>query len=557
MAQQNNPIESVNTDSMQLSEKRKQWFSQIKQSGKDSTKVNTDFLTDANIETSKAALNFAESVGIINSQDRAYIGGHVMQSHYIKQDNEQAHNDFIESLSDSDREEYEKYNKYMNGTYTDQDKSTIWKMSFNQSQKLTSSVMDKFNAFFRDGNNVADYRTIELGKKTFETIEKMCTSDVINQLMVKRSVNSKNVSVTIPRDKQIFAQFAKAYNDGNAQGLFSDGAGTFLNHLGIGVDYGRILNDAGIMVNNSNKKFNEIMEQQSTYFVPLKSMFPKDIMYIGDYENYATGKISHEQYKENLALTDNILKNALGDLTQYKVYANKDDVEVSDATDYGSSGTLREITNIGNGKDKNKSSRNTIYNHIKTAINQGDKGLKISFGDVDGLGYGTIVEIPANSNDKEGTTHGSYTIFVPELIPSKEAEAFQNAPEHIAASEVGVWNAQHRSNIGHTINFGDNELTQKVKAFGNDSYSWNGVPMRKEDVIYLKTASYYLDDFKRNIYLVNNTEESNRLEQGIRTWLHNDGDNGSLISILSHYTGKTEAQIENILMEDVKKYLPQ
>lgn len=557
MVQQNDLIESVNTDSMELSEKRKQWFSQIKQNGKDSTKVNTDFLTNANVETSRTALNFAESIGVISSQDKAYIGGNLMQAHYIKQDNEQEYNDFIESLSDSNREEYEKYNRYMNGTYTDQDKSSLDRFSISGTRKVQSSVMDKFNIFFRDENNVSNSRTIELGKKTFDTIKKMCSDDILNKLIVKNSTNSSNVSVTIPRDKEVFAKFAKAYNDGNGQGLFRDGASTFLNHIGIGIDYGQILNDAGIMINNSNQRYNEIMEQQSTYMVPLKSMFPKDIIYVGDYELYSTGKISKEKYKERLAVTDNILESVLGaDLTQYKVYANKEDVEVSDATDYGSSGVLREITNMGNGKDKNKSSRNTIYNHIKTAINQGDKGLKISFGDVDGLGYGTIIEIPANSNNKEGTLHGSYTVFVPKLIPSDEAEAFQNAPEHIAASEVGVWNAQHRSNIGHTINFGDNELTQKVKAFGNDSYTWNGVPMRKEDIIYLKTASYYLDDLKRNIYLTGNAEESARYEQGIRNWLYNDGDNNSLISVLSYYTNKSEAQIENILMEEIKKYLP-
>lgn len=147
MAQTNNPIESVNTDSIELSEKRKQWFAQIKQSGKDSTKVNIDFLTDANIETSKTALNFAESVGIIDSQDKAFIGGNLRQVHHIKEDNQQMHNDFIETLTDEDREEYEKYNRYMNGTYTEQDKSSLAKFSISGTRRVQSSVMDKFNAF--------------------------------------------------------------------------------------------------------------------------------------------------------------------------------------------------------------------------------------------------------------------------------------------------------------------------------------------------------------------------------------------------------------------------
>lgn len=51
----------------------------------------------------------------------------------------------------------------------------------------------------------------------------MCSDDIINKLMINSSNNSTNVSVTIPRDKEVFAKFAKAYNDGNGQGLFRDG----------------------------------------------------------------------------------------------------------------------------------------------------------------------------------------------------------------------------------------------------------------------------------------------------------------------------------------------
>lgn len=172
MAQTTNITGTVNTDSLDLSERREQWFTKIKQGSDSTAKVNTDFMKSGDIKTVKTSLNFAASLGLINDQEKNYITNSLLQTYNIKEENEQEYNDFIESLNDSDIEEYEKYNRYMNGTYTDQDKSSLAKFSISGTRKVQSSVMDQFNIFFKDGNNVSDTRTIELGKKTFDIIKK-------------------------------------------------------------------------------------------------------------------------------------------------------------------------------------------------------------------------------------------------------------------------------------------------------------------------------------------------------------------------------------------------
>lgn len=528
-------------------------------------------------------LDIAFKNKLISSEDYTRSLVDVRESRNRRDDAKSQYDDFVGSLTETERNDYDLYHRLQNGEYTknDKEKDTIDMMRDGMAAGVyTKEGRDPiryFNNFYRD-SPVEGAQRIKVGKDFYSAIGAMATNMGVSLQELGIKTNGNDKSFTIPKDKKSFAKFAEvytnAYNAYATTGWLTNTADEFSLGSRAGL-HNQLVNFGGVM-NDSKKKYDDIINNNSNTHMEfeLQGLMEGDITEEYIKQAHLEGRIDDKTAKAALAYNkEDMIKHLTGNLVNYEVYGNIEGITNTNPNQ-GAEGRWGKLSKID---DSGVSGRGIIQEHLRTFINSktgGNKleGLTTQFTYVPGVGYGTIIDVPAWKDDKIGTTHGSYSIFVKQLMPSEAADKFANSPENVAKSNLDIWQSIGNINQKHSVNLGISGYDGKISTDGNRFYYTigNDYEISKQEAANLLAGSEYFRRSCEQRYvlgkMLQNAEDSEQIEAyqkqidlydtNINNWLTTAGDNPeeSLVNTLYRATGINPSLIHQNLYNAYKSF---
>ena len=375
--------------------------------------------------------------------------------------------------TDEDRENYYNYDRIISGDFNDKDRGYTTTRFSNIEYYFNYS--EQFNRFFTNNKNeIVDNRTIEMGEPLYNSIINICDANNVNldELGIKK--NGANYTFVIPKNEKVFVQFSDIYfqamDNTFLHGAFVNTANKFINK-----DYkaqaGDILNMIGLDIKERRDKRTEVEDKYgiNRYYLPVMRQYSDDItvqaMRMAGYKDW---EINNQR---DLCLE--AIKDL--DLTSTELYVCEDDIE---------SGGQNPLTRCIDPKIK-QSVTNDIYRsigEIKTDTGNKYGTMQMSFATV-GDKSGTLMTIPKTGEDS------FYKVFIPDALPSRLKETFDNNPQFVYSAKIDMWDAQARENVPHRIAIG-NAFTGNIYAKGNGIYEFkngeNSKSISKTDAIEIQ-----------------------------------------------------------------------
>ena len=375
--------------------------------------------------------------------------------------------------TDEDRENYYNYDRIIRGDFNDNDYAPT--TNYFLGDRIAFTYSEQFNKFFTNNKNeIVDNRTIEMGEPLYNSIMNVCDINNVNldELGIKK--NGANYTFVIPKNEKAFVQFSDIYfqamSDTPLHGMFVDTANKFINE-----DYkeqaGTILNMIGLDIKNRRNKRTDVEDKYgiNRYYLPIMRQYSDDItvqaMRMAGYNDW---EINNQR---DLCLE--AIKDL--DLTSTELYVCEDDIK---------SGGQNPLTRCIDPKIKQKVT-NDIYRslgEIKVTDNNKYGTMQMSFATV-GDKSGTLMTIPKTGEDS------FYKVFIPDALPSRLKETFDNNPQFVYSAKIDMWDAQARENVPHRIAIG-NAFTGNIYAKGNGIYEFknngNSKSISKTDAIEIQ-----------------------------------------------------------------------
>ncbi len=374
--------------------------------------------------------------------------------------------------TEEDRENYYNYDRIISGDFNNNDYAHATTHFSGMRYPFTYS--EQFNKFFTNNKNeIVDNRTIEMGEPLYNSIMNVCDVNNVNldELGIKK--NGANYTFVIPKNEKAFVQFSDIYfqamDDTFLHGAFINTANKFINK-----DYkaqaGDILNMIGLDIKERRNKRTEVEDKYgiNRYYLPVMRQYSDDItvqaMRMAGYNDWEINN------QKDLCLE--AIKDL--DLTSTELYVCEDDI---------TSGGQNPLTRCTDPKIK-QSVSNDIYRSIGEIDTDGDKHgtMQMSFATV-GDKSGTLMTIPKKGKDS------FYKVFIPDALPSRLKETFDNNPQFVYSAKIDMWDAQARENVPHRIAIG-NAFTGNIYAKGNGIYQFtNGgepINISKTDAIEIQ-----------------------------------------------------------------------
>ena len=375
--------------------------------------------------------------------------------------------------TDEDRENYYNYDRIISGDFNDKHRGYTTTRFSNIEYYFNYS--EQFNRFFTNNKNeIVDNRTIEMGEPLYNSIINICDANNVNldELGIKK--NGANYTFVIPKNEKVFVQFSDIYfqamDNTFLHGAFVNTANKFINK-----DYkaqaGDILNMIGLDIKERRDKRTEVEDKYgiNRYYLPVMRQYSDDItvqaMRMAGYKDW---EINNQR---DLCLE--AIKDL--DLTSTELYVCEDDIE---------SGGQNPLTRCIDPKIK-QSVTNDIYRsigEIKTDTGNKYGTMQMSFATV-GDKSGTLMTIPKTGEDS------FYKVFIPDALPSRLKETFDNNPQFVYSAKIDMWDAQARENVPHRIAIG-NAFTGNIYAKGNGIYEFkngeNSKSISKTDAIEIQ-----------------------------------------------------------------------
>ena len=376
--------------------------------------------------------------------------------------------------TDEDRENYYNYDRIISGEFNDNDAADV-RYYMDGGEPTVFTYSQQFNRFFTNSKNeIVDNRTIEMGEPLYNSIMNICDINNINldELGIKK--NGANYTFVIPKNEKAFVQFSDIYfqamDNTFLHGAFTNTANKFINE-----DYkeqaGSILDMIGRDIKNRRDKRTEVEDKYgiNRYYLPIMRQYSDDItvqaMRMAGYNDW---EINNQR---DLCLE--AIKDL--DLTSTELYVCEDDIE---------SGGQNPLTRCIDPKIK-QSVTNDIYRSIgEIKVTDGEKygTMQMSFATV-GDKSGTLMTIPKTGEDS------FYKVFIPDALPSRLKETFDNNPQFVYSAKIDMWDAQARENVPHRIAIG-NAFTGNIYAKGNGIYEFkngeNSKSISKTDAIEIQ-----------------------------------------------------------------------
>ena len=376
--------------------------------------------------------------------------------------------------TDEDRENYYNYDRIISGEFNDKDTADV-RYYMDGSEPTVFTYSQQFNRFFTNSKNeIADNRTIEMGEPLYNSIMNICDINNINldELGIKK--NGANYTFVIPKNEKAFVQFSDIYFQamGNTflHGAFTNTANKFIEDK-YKEQAGTILNMIGLDIKNRRDKRTEVEDKYgiNRYYLPIMRQYSDDItvqaMRMAGYNDW---EINNQR---DLCLE--AIKDL--DLTSTELYVCEDDIE---------SGGQNPLTRCIDPKIK-QSVTNDIYRSLgEVKVDDGKKygTMQMSFATV-GDKSGTLMTIPKTGKDS------FYKVFIPDALPSRLKETFDNNPQFVYSAKIDMWDAQARENVPHRIAIG-NAFTGNIYAKGNGIYEFkngeNSKSISKIDAIEIQ-----------------------------------------------------------------------
>ena len=375
--------------------------------------------------------------------------------------------------SDEDREAYYNYDRIISGDFNDNDYAPT--TNYLLGDRIAFTYSEQFNKFFTNNKNeIADNRTIEMGEPLYNSIMNICDINNINldELGIKK--NGANYTFVIPKNEKAFVQFSDIYFQamGNTflHGAFTNTANKFIEDK-YKEQAGTILNMIGLDIKNRRDKRTEVEDKYgiNRYYLPIMRQYSDDItvqaMRMAGYNDW---EINNQR---DLCLE--AIKDL--DLTSTELYVCEDDIE---------SGGQNPLTRCIDPKIK-QNVTNDIYRSLgEVKVDDGKKygTMQMSFATV-GDKSGTLMTIPKTGKDS------FYKVFIPDALPSRLKETFDNNPQFVYSAKIDMWDAQARENVPHRIAIG-NAFTGNIYAKGNGIYEFkngeNSKSISKTDAIEIQ-----------------------------------------------------------------------
>lgn len=375
--------------------------------------------------------------------------------------------------TEEDKENYYNYDRIISGDFNNNDYAHATTHFSGMRYPFTYS--EQFNKFFTNNKNeIVDNRTIEMGEPLYNSIMNVCDVNNVNldELGIKK--NGANYTFVIPKNEKAFVQFSDIYfqamDDTFLHGAFINTANKFINK-----DYkaqaGDILNMIGLDIKERRDKRTEVEDKYgiNRYYLPVMRQYSDDItvqaMRMAGYKDW---EINNQR---DLCLE--AIKDL--DLTSTELYVCEDDIK---------SGGQNPLTRCIDPKIK-QSVTNDIYRSIgEIKTGTGDKygTMQMSFATV-GDKSGTLMTIPKTGKNS------FYKVFIPDALPSRLKETFDNNPQFVYSAKIDMWDAQARENVPHRIAIG-NAFSGNIYAKGNGIYQFtNGgepINISKTDAIEIQ-----------------------------------------------------------------------
>ena len=375
--------------------------------------------------------------------------------------------------SDEDREAYYNYDRIISGDFNDNDYAPT--TNYLLGDRIAFTYSEQFNKFFTNNKNeIADNRTIEMGEPLYNSIMNICDINNINldELGIKK--NGANYTFVIPKNEKAFVQFSDIYFQamGNTflHGAFTNTANKFIEDK-YKEQAGTILNMIGLDIKNRRDKRTEVEDRYgiNRYYLPIMRQYSDDItVQAMRMAGYKESEINNQR---DLCLE--AIKDL--DLTSTELYVCEDDIK---------SGGQNPLTRCTDPKIK-QSVTNDIYRSLgEVKVTDGNKygTMQMSFATV-GDKSGTLMTIPKTGEDS------FYKVFIPDALPSRLKETFDNNPQFVYSAKIDMWDAQARENVPHRIAIG-NAFTGNIYAKGNGIYEFkngeNSKSISKTDAIEIQ-----------------------------------------------------------------------
>ena len=375
--------------------------------------------------------------------------------------------------TDEDRENYYNYDRIISGEFNDNDYAPTTNYFLGDRTAFTYS--EQFNKFFTNNKNeIVDNRTIEMGEPLYNSIMNVCDVNNVNldELGIKK--NGANYTFVIPKNEKAFVQFSDIYfqamSDTFLHGAFTNTANKFIEDK-YKEQAGTILNMIGLDIKNRRDKRTEVEDKYgiNRYYLPIMRQYSDDItvqaMRMAGYNDW---EINNQR---DLCLE--AIKDL--DLTSTELYVCEDDIK---------SGGQNPLTRCTDPKIK-QSVTNDIYRSLgEVKVTDGNKygTMQMSFATV-GDKSGTLMTIPKTGEDS------FYKVFIPDALPSRLKETFDNNPQFVYSAKIDMWDAQARENVPHRIAIG-NAFTGNIYAKGNGIYEFkngeNSKSISKTDAIEIQ-----------------------------------------------------------------------
>lgn len=375
--------------------------------------------------------------------------------------------------TDEDREAYYNYDRIISGDFNDNDYAPT--TNYLLGDRIAFTYSEQFNKFFTNNKNeIADNRTIEMGEPLYNSIMNVCDVNNVNldELGIKK--NGANYTFVIPKNEKAFVQFSDIYfqamSDTFLHGAFTNTANKFIEDK-YKEQAGTILNMIGLDIKNRRDKRTEVEDKYgiNRYYLPIMRQYSDDItvqaMRMAGYNDW---EINNQR---DLCLE--AIKDL--DLTSTELYVCEDDIK---------SGGQNPLTRCTDPKIK-QSVTNDIYRSLgEVKVTDGNKygTMQMSFATV-GDKSGTLMTIPKTGEDS------FYKVFIPDALPSRLKETFDNNPQFVYSAKIDMWDAQARENVPHRIAIG-NAFTGNIYAKGNGIYEFkngeNSKSISKTDAIEIQ-----------------------------------------------------------------------
>lgn len=364
------------------------------------------------------------------------------------------------------------------------------------------SFASEFNNFYKTKKGkIADNRTFDVSEELFNDIIKECEINGIDLYEYGIVANAPTHKFSIPHDTKSFIKFSQIYYNVTDRYPLKGFTMNTADEFPFTSEYEYYMGDnllkrVGESVNNIQQRKIDIEKKYGLgeFYMPILQQFTDDItvetMRRAGYKDY---EINNQQ-----EICINTLKSL--DPGSVQVYAAESTV------DSGGREPLRLITD---GKIKQDIFNDIFRNIGEEKVEDGKKTGKLSMSFCTlGEMSGTTVMIP-----KKGE-NSYYQVFIPDALPSKLKEEFDNNPSWKYSSIVNTWDAQANYNISHHVNIGA-AFDGAFHAFGNGGFAYvkdNKVVndrVSKQDIVEITYGS----DMLRQLAITRNSVPENRLTE--------------------------------------------